>query len=338
MNVLRCFIRLSLMLSLLLASKAAPAAIVATGFFSGTIERFDPVTGAQSTLATIASGTDPFPGLAGITYHAPTNTLYAAARVSNRVYRVNASSGAILGFTQLATGSSPASVVVDNLGNLYVANNGGNTVSVINPAGVQTGTITLPNIGLGDNLPSGLAFDAQGGLIISTFAGGGLFRYDPGSGAVSPFAAGPTANGQIAIDAAGNVYVGGAAFSNDVLRFASDGTSGTALITIDANLLPLPPLPFASPNFTSPSGVAVDADGNLIVAALGRTNPTSAADNFQSNGGLWKFAPDGTLLQTFGVAGSLTGFSSVAVVPEPASLGILAAGCIVLLGRRYRKQ
>ncbi len=326
-------------------SGTVSAELVATGFFSGTIERFDPVSGEQSTFADLKSTGDPFPGLAGITFSQGSNLLYASARISNRVYRVDATSGSVLGFTQLGGDSQPAGLALDATGNLYVANNGSNSVSVLDANGSVVRTINLPDVGLGNNLPSGLAFDAQGRLVISSFAGAGLFRFDPANDTVTPFAAGPTANGQVAIDAAGDIYVGGAAFSNDVLKFNADGTPvGSPFLTIDDTppenpLLPQPPQDYVSPDFSSPSGVAIDQDGNLMVAALGRTNPTNPDDGFQSNGGLWKFSPAGDLLQTFGTAGTLTPLSDVTVItaiPEPGAAAVLVGAGMLLTLRRRR--
>lgn len=327
------------LLSFGLTATRLNADVVATGFFSGTIERFDATTGAQSTLATIASPTDPFPGLSGLAYDATSNVIYASGRISNKIYRVDAATGSVLGFQQLASDSAPAGLALDGAGNLYVSNNGGNTISVFDSAGNSIATIDLPNvIGVADNLPNGLAFDNQGRLVISTFAGAGLFRYDPVSNVAGLLAASPLANGQVAVDAAGDILVGGAAFSSEVLKFTEAGTPiGSSFLTIDDALLLPPALPFASPNFTSPTGVTIDADGNVIVAALGRTNPTSAADNFQENGGLWKFAPDGSLLQTFVTNTPLSSVITITAIPEPGSLaGLLSVATAGMLRRRRR--
>ena len=173
--------------------------------------------------------------------------------------------------------------------------------------------------------------------MVSTFAGGGLFRYNPVSDTAGLLAPSPLANGQVAVDADGNLYAGGAAFSSDVLKFTQDGTPiNSPFLTIDDVLLPQPAFGFTSPDFTSPTGVTVDAEGNLIVAALGRTNPTSAADNFQSNGGLWKFSPEGALLQTFGTGLTpLSSVTTITAIPEPSSVaGLLMFATGVLVRRR----
>lgn len=322
------------------STASVQADFIATTFFGGTIERFDSETGAQSTFATIASATDQFPGLSGVVQDQANGVIYASARFSHRVYQVDAATGAVLGFNQLADESSPAGLAVDNVGNLYVSNFGTNSISVFDSSSTLTDTINLPTNGNTGNLPSGLAFDAQGRLVISTFAGGGLFRFDPSDGSVSSLAPVLGANGQVAIDGVGDIFVGGAANSSSVLKFASDGTQiGDPFLTIDETFLPQPDLTYESPDFTSPAGVTIDADGNLIVAALGRTNPTGAGDNFQSNGGLWRFSPDGTLLQTFGT--NLTPLSSVSTfvvaIPEPGSFALLSLVGLGVMTRRRKR-
>lgn len=310
--------------------------VLVGGFFSGNVDRFDTATGAISTFATIGSGSDPFPGISGLAYNPLTNRVYASSRISNRIYSIDANTGAVTGFHQLADGTSPASVAVDSAGFVYVANNSGNTITKFNSGFNTISTITLPNFGVGDNFPSGLAFDSQGNLMISTFGGVGVVKYDPNTSAFTSFNANPVANGQVAIDGSGNVYVGGAAFSNSVAKMASDGSSLTGIEITEA-LLPMPTQSFTSPNFTSPSGVAIDASGNVIVAALGRTNPTSASDNFQSNGGLFLFDSSGTLIRS---SVNTTPYSSAlafTAVPEPTSFLAATVGLASIAFLRRRR-
>lgn len=321
----------------------ASAAIVASGFFSGTLERFDPVTNVQSTFATIASADDPFPGLSGVAFDRVRNRYAVSARVSSRVYIVDGTSGQIRSFRQLPSGTFPASVIFGPNDSIFVAANGSNDVLRLNANGTTT-TFTLPLIPtgpapgtglpaptLGPNLPSGLAFDQGGDLIVSSFAGGGTFRLNTTTGVAIPIGGSPLGNGQIAINDANVAFTGGAAFSNAIASLdLTTGLANPEFITVDSEILPLPDSVFVSPNFTSPSGIAIDEDGNFIVAALGRTNPTSAGDNFQNNGGLFRFSADGRLLDT--IALNTTPFSSVVVavaIPEPGSMAALAVVCII---------
>jgi len=333
-------------------SPSANADILATGFFSGTIERFDQETGAQSTFADLKTSPADFPGLSGIAFDASLNRVYASARIGGGVYSLDAITGSVLGFQSFDPANQPAGVAVDAASNIYVANSGLNTVGVFDSAWNALSTITLPTA---NDLPSGLAFDDQNRLLITTFnqsaATGSIFRFNPADDSVVVFADNLFPMNQAAVDAIGNVYAGGVALSSDVVKLAGDGsTVSNPFITIDEALLPVPPRPFTSPDFTSPGGITIDADGNLIVAALGRTNPFSGdpvdptndvGDNFQSNGGLWKFSPDGVLLETFPGTGSLTPLSSVAIVtaiPEPGSLAVLSLGALACRSLRRRRK
>ncbi len=308
--------------------KLSQADILATAYFSGQIVRYSQSTGTFSTFAQISPGSDPFPGLSGIYVDNAASRVYATARESNRVYQFDANTGALLNTVQLAANSAPTGITSRN-GLIYIANNGGNSVSVFDSSFALQNTINLPDLDpltapIESNAPSGLAFSGDN-LLISTFAGAGIYSHDITTGTTTSFNLNPVANNQIALTAGGTVVVGSAAFSSGVYLFDSVGNA-TGAINIDQTVLPPPGLPFQSPDQTSPSGVAIDADGNIIVAALGRTNPFFAMDNFQNNGGLFRFSPNGTLLDTYGV--NLTPLSSVAVitaVPEPGTLLMLAA-------------
>lgn len=329
----------SLVLAWGLSAPAALAGIVlAGGIFSGTIDRWDTNTNTITTFSNILGQTGSLPGIVGLAYNPITNRVLAAGRFNNTIFELNSSDGTIL--AQHTTGglNQPAGLAVDSSGNVYVANNGGNTVTRFDSTFSTFTTITLPDFGVGDNLPSGVAVNGTGQVIISTFAGAGVMIYDPATGITSSFnATNPVANGLATVDSTEAVYVGGAAFSNSVTQFDATG-SIVGGVTIDDSLLPPPPLPFTSPDFTSPSGVAIDGSGNLLVAALGRTNPFELGDNFQNNGGLFLFGPGGNLITS---TVQTTPYASVlyfTAVPEPSSM--LAAACslaAVSFLRRRRK-
>jgi len=300
--------------------------ILAGGIFSGRIDRWDPTTGSITTFSDLQSQSGALPGIVGMAYNPVSNRIIVAGRFTNTIYELNATTGVIVGQHTSSNIAEPAGIAVDASGNVYIANNGGNSISRFNSSFTSETTINIPDFGAGANLPSGLAFNAAGELIVATFSGVGVLRYDPNSGSFSSFnATNPVANGMVAIDNNGSVFVGGAAFSNSVTEFDAAGNI-VGGITIDSTLLPLPPDPFASPDFTSPSGVAIDGNGNLIVGALGRTNPFQPGDNFQSNGGLFLFDSSGALLSS---TVQTTPYSSVmyfSAVPEPTSLLALGVG------------
>jgi sugar lactone lactonase YvrE len=129
--------------------------------------------------------------------------------------------------------SSPDDVAVDAAGNLYVADYGNNLIRKITTAGVVT-----------------------------TLAGNGTIGANNGPGATASFS-GPSG---VAVDNAGNVYVADAG-NNLIRKIAPDGTVSTLAGTVAAvdtsNTVTSEPL------FSSPSGVAVDASGNVYVADAG---------------------------------------------------------------------
>jgi len=265
-----------------LIRKIDPATLVTT--FAGTVG----VTGALNGVDTLATFYKPF----GVATDASGNVFVADA--GNNVIRKISSEGMVSTFAgtgvtgaangaDTATFNSPMGVAADANGNLYVADYGNDLIRKIDPAGVVS---TLAGSGAtgADNgagaiatfdLPEGIAVDATGNVFVAD-NGNNLIRKITPDGTVSTFAGSGTAgsaNGTgtgasfnspfgIAVDGSGNVYVADA--GNNLIRkitpagvvstFAGSGVKGTK----DAA--------GASASFNTPSGVAVDAAGNVYVA------------------------------------------------------------------------
>ena len=83
----------------------------------------------------------------------------------------------------------PRGLAFDRAGNLYVANQHGNTVQRFSPAGISLGTFA--HTGLRD--PFALAFDPQGDLYISNQSGGTIRRYSASGEDLGNFATVTTA-------------------------------------------------------------------------------------------------------------------------------------------------
>jgi sugar lactone lactonase YvrE len=314
--------------------------ILAARYFTGGVDIYDPSTDSTRNFITIPQATDAFPGLTGLAYSPALNRLFATANNSRRIYSFDASSGAMIGFQQLSGSVAPAGIALDPSGDLYVTDNGGATIQRLspNPADaslVASGTIQLSTPA--GNL-NGVARTTGGRLLVSTINGSGVFQYDTTSGQ-SAFNSSPIASGQVAISANGTVAVGGVVFSSFVSLFDPNGTQ-TGGLEINATYLPQPALPYTSADQTSPQGVAFNGAGNLIVTAMGRTNPFSAGDNFQSNGGIFVFNATGTtLLDSLVNTTPYTGVI-VAPVPEPSAFAVVATGgfAVAMRGRRKLRR
>lgn len=172
----------------------------------------------------------------------------------------------------------PSSLVTDIAGNIYVANTQTSQIRKISPKAVVT-----------------------------TIAGGVVSGFADGQGAEALFR-GPSG---IALDAAGNLYVGDSgnnrirkvSLSGRVTTFAGSGEHGAA----DG--------PGATASFLEPRGVAVDAGGNVYVADA-------------SNHLIRKITPQGeaTTLAGSGVRGAADGKGSAASFSRPFDVAVDAAG------------
>jgi len=229
--------------------------------------------------------------------------------------------------------SSPDDVAIDAAGNLYVADYGNNLIQKITPAGVVTtlagnGTIGANN-GLGTaasfNGPSGVAVDGSGNVYVAD-AGNNLIRKITPAGQVStlagtvvaadtsntvttePVFAGPSG---VAVDAAGNVYVADAG-DNQIKKVTPAGVVSTLAGSVNSGSADGTG---AAASFNNPTGVAVDATGNVYVADF-------------LNNLIRKVAPGGIVTTIAGsnTTGSTNGPGTLASFYFPNSLAVDAAG------------
>jgi sugar lactone lactonase YvrE len=226
---------------------------------------------------------------------------------------------------------TPSGLAVDSSGNVYVADSGNFTVRKITSAGVVTtlaGGVALHGSADGTGTaarfyaPEGVAVDSGGnvyvtdagndtirkvtsGGTVTTVAGGVLlagFADGTGSGArfTSPFG--------ITIDGSGNLYV------------ADTGNSTVRKVTPSAVVTTLAGTPgggFAdgtgsAARFYSPTGIAVDASGNVFVAD-------------EANDTIRKITPSGTVTTiagTAGLDGSADGTGAAAQFNYPIGIAV----------------
>jgi len=194
--------------------------------------------------------------------------------------------GSSNGAGTIASFNAPIGVAVDASGNVYVGENGTNLIREVSPQGVVStfagsgaaGFINATGTAATFTNPQGLAVDAIGNIYVADY-GNNLIREISPAGVVSTLAGNgnqgaadstgmaasfnkPTA---VAVDAAFNVYV--ADYGNNLIRkispagavttLAGSGAAGSANGT------------GAAASFKNPTGIAVDATGNVYVADWG---------------------------------------------------------------------
>ncbi len=214
--------------------------------------------------------------------------------------------------------STPYGVAVDSAGNLYIADQYNQRIRK-----VSNGTITTvagngnqgfsgdggPATSASLSLPSGVAVDSAGDLyVVDTYnqrirkisngtitmvAGAGNAGFSGDGGPATSAQFNFYIAGAIAVDSAGNLYIGDTA--NERVRKVSNGTittvagNGSSFLSGDGG-------PATSAQINYPVGVAVDAAGNLYIADYGNERirkVTNGTITTVAGNGIRGFAGDG---------------------------------------------
>ncbi|MDB5257649.1 MAG: hypothetical protein JWM14_2344 [Chitinophagaceae bacterium] len=288
---------------------------------------FTVTTLAGSGAADFANGTGSaamFSNPLGIVSDASGN-LYVADFGNNRIRKITPGglvttfagttvSGSVNGVGKAASFNGPFGIAIDGSGNIYVSDYGNNLIRKITSAGLVSTFIQNTHA-------TGLATDASGNLYAADSDGNVIVKITP-AGVADTLAGNSSIGSQdgngssarfnypigLTVDASGNVYV--ADYNNSAIRkitpskevttIAGSGTAGF----LDAT--------GTSASFANPSGLAVDASGNLYVADKG-------------NNKIRKITPAGvvTTLVGSGTSGFTNGIGTSASFNMPMSITIM---------------
>jgi sugar lactone lactonase YvrE len=230
---------------------------------------------------------------------------------------------------------APSGVALDASGNLFIADVDNGCIRKVDNNGIITTVAGGGHYGLGDGGaatsasligPSGVAVDASGNLfiadrwnyrirevdpdgIITTVAGNGSYGYSGDGGqATSASLAGPSG---VAVDASGNLFI--ADTYNNVIRKVDNNGIITTVAGNGINGYSGDGGQATSASLVQPSGVAVDASGDLFIAdtwnnRIREVNPDGIITTVAGNGS-FNYSGDGGQA----TSASLAGPSGVAV-------------------------
>ena len=257
--------------------KITPAGVVST--FAGSTQGFADGTGTAAQ----------FNNPRGVATDAAGN-VYVADTYNHKIRKITPAgvvttmAGSTQGFADgngaAAMFSTPFALTTDAADNVYVADTGNYKIRKITPEGVVS-TLAGSTLGFADgngttakfHKPTGVAIDAAGNVYVADLINDKIRKITPSSvvstlaGSTTGYTDGTVASAQfhspygVATDAAGNAYVSDGG-NNKIRKITPEGV----VSTLAGSTVGFADGTGTAAQFNYPTGVAIDATGNLYVA------------------------------------------------------------------------
>jgi uncharacterized protein (TIGR03437 family) len=164
--------------------------------------------------------------------------------------------------------SSPAAIVVDPAGDVFIADTLNNRIVKVNAQGTGS-VLTITGLSPASlSSPSGVAIDGAGNLYIADMNNGRVVKVSP-SGAGSVISTGNvqlSTPAGVAVDQSGNIFIADPGHSQ-IVEVTSGGSAATLSINVTSGTASL----------TGASGLAVDVSGKLYIADTGHNRVVTVA-------------------------------------------------------------
>ncbi len=288
-----------------------------------------------------------FNGPTGLAVDASGN-VYVADGLNNEIRRITPAgvvttlAGSTVAGRTDGTGNAasfhyPFGVALDSAGNVYVADGDNNSIRKVTSAGVVTtfagstagtgGTLDGTGTAAQFNAPTGIAADGLGNLYVADYGNNEIRAIHIATAAVVTLSGSPAAgdtNGPIAsasfnepyavaVNAAGDTLFVADKLNNQIRMITLTGTASVSTLA-GSGVAGHADGAAASASFSGPTGVVVDAGGEVLVADYG-------------NASIRKVTSAGQVSTIFqGSAGYLDGTGSAAAFNAPYSIAVDSSG------------
>jgi outer membrane protein assembly factor BamB len=238
-----------------------------------SVFRFNDQTGAE--LPGIPAGTAGLESAAGVAVGA-NGHLYVSSLDSGEILHFDAATGTPLPSpisggrdglfanlrNEINPNGAPGPLKIGPDHNLYVSDYGGSRLRKFDAVTGQE----LASAATGLGPPGGFAWGPDGDLYVGNFGGASVVKVHNGVQSFFILPGGPMKTPSSLLFLPNGDLLIASMFANAIHRFSSTGTFLGVFAAID----PIPP-PIDGTNY--PSDLAVDQDGNVVLAVLGPTNP-----------------------------------------------------------------